>query len=211
MAEFGIIDRGRTRMKRLSIKRISVWMALAVVLTLTCAAVVILAYLREPVYQGHPLSYWVDQLPARTMFFGNASLANSYHYANSFGTAPGGRDRFAEMYERAEMTKKASQAVDHIGEKGLPCLIARLRHRDPAFEIKFIQWATRRGWIKPSIMRGAEFRSEQAATALLMLGDRARGAVPALRVLATDKNPSVRVQARNVLSEIAPQEPKTPH
>lgn len=153
------------------------------------AGVVFAIWPREPYYEGKPLSYWVDRLPAR------------FWARNKFATVG--------LHFYRQTNAVAVAAIDALGPRCLPYLVQRLQSGDPLLinlETKLWVWAGRRNvhlFTAPFIT--ASLKRAQAVTALLQLGDAVKPVVPKLVALAkTDPDPGVRGYAREVLRQVSP-------
>jgi hypothetical protein len=108
---------------------------------------------REPVFEGRPLSNWLD-----------------HHVASSSANPPYGSPGW----------KKADEAIRHIGTNAIPTLLEMIRASDrPAFVIKVMNKARSLGLMR-SMYRYASLRHEEAEYAFKMLGTNAASAVPEL-------------------------------
>ena len=105
---------------------------------------------REPVYLGKPLSRWL-----RT-------------YAPSSSSGRGSRE-----------WSQADDAVRHIGTNGIPILLNMLREKDSKLTLRLFALAQKQHFIKIHFVPAAQ-RNAAASKAFIALGDRAKGAVPAL-------------------------------
>src|SRR5262245_24528257 len=101
---------------------------------------------REPVFEGRPLTSWLD-----------------HHVASSAASPPYGSPGW----------KKADEAIRHIGTNAIPTLLEMIRAKDrPRFLLKLMETARRLGWIR-TINRHASWRHEEAEYAFGMLGTNA--------------------------------------
>lgn len=107
----------------------------------------------EPVYQGRPLSSWLD-----------------HHVASSSARPPYGSPAW----------KEADEAIRHIGTNAVPTLVRMLRAKDkPDFVLKLMDWGRRHG-LPGMQYRRASAQHEEAEYAFEMLGADAVSAVPDL-------------------------------
>ncbi len=104
----------------------------------------------EPVYQGKPLSVWLQ------------AYTNPDNLANP---------------ERAIQT--TTDALSHIGTNAIPTLLRMLRARDSAEVLMLVDLASKQRFIKIHYV-SAPLRNHRAAMAFRVLGAKARDAVPAL-------------------------------
>jgi hypothetical protein len=156
---------------------------------------------KEPFYAGRPLSFWIDQLPARLVMTNGNSEAFPESYA-TLAEAEADQDRVL----RADAD--ARTAVRKLGSQCLPVLLRWLDTRsDSKLSCLAVRWGLRLHLLKPSsrAARGAAEVRGQALTGILVLGDSARVAVPELLVLARSKDPGVKLAARHALEQLAPE------
>jgi hypothetical protein len=160
---------------------------------------------REPHYQGRPLSYWLDRLPEYTQSpFADAA-------ADYLGVCPT-VSRTGQRVSRKEMVM-AVKALDASGGQSLPMLVRRL-------DSKITRQAT---WLFQARLAARKFGlcsmvtlppppaiasmicRNQAAFAIVDLGDRSKPILPAVATLAkNDSDPAVRASALEVLRRLAP-------
>jgi hypothetical protein len=108
---------------------------------------------REPVFEGRPLTSWLD-----------------HHVASSAASPP----------YNSPGWKKADQALRSIGTNAIPTLLAMIRAKDPApVVLKLLQVAGRYRWTGINY-RYALTRNEEAEYAFEVLGTNAVGAVSEL-------------------------------
>ena len=147
---------------------------------------------REPRYDGKPLSYWLDQLPATLLW---TNVPYSILTTNSYKQFSASRDA-------------ANKAVDVLGPDNLPKLVERLRTRDTSvthLRRELHTAAIRCGFRKPSWQIDTSwFRRGQAVYALCRLGNRARPIIPQVAELAKhDRDPGVQRDALQVLRRLS--------
>ena len=104
----------------------------------------------EPVYLGKPLSLWLRV------------------YAPSSSSGRGSRE-----------WSQADDALRHMGTNGIPILLNMLREQDSKITIRLVTLAQKQHFIKIHFAPAAE-RNAAASKAFIALGDKAKGAVPAL-------------------------------
>jgi len=75
--------------------------------------------------------------------------------------------------------KEADEAVRHIGTNALPVLLRLISAKDSALELRLVALARKQRLIKIHFVPAAQ-RNIQASRAFIVLGDTAKGAVPAL-------------------------------
>lgn len=163
------------------------------VATVVVAGVAFAVWPREARYDGKPLSYWLDQLPATLMW---TNVPYSILTTNSYKQFLSSRDA-------------ANKAVDALGPDNLPKLVERLRTRDTSitrlrhalhatavrFGVCKLSWQIDTSW----------FRRGQAVYALCRLGNRARPIIPELVGLAKhNPDPGVQRDALEVLRHLSP-------
>lgn len=108
---------------------------------------------REPVFEGRPLTSWLD-----------------HHVASSAASPPYGSPGW----------KKADEVIRHIGTNAIPILLEMIRAKDrPPFVLKLMETA-RRFALAQMKYRHAMLRHEEAEYAFRMLGTNAVSAVPEL-------------------------------
>ena len=98
---------------------------------------------RELVYEGRPLSYWLDQLP-ETMITppGGSSQSTLQHGTLLFDV----KSRTLYQLKREDDTNKARLAVAAVGARCLPVLLQRLQTKNTSFtdfEESLSRWVVR--------------------------------------------------------------------
>lgn len=156
---------------------------------------------REPTYEGKPISYWFDQLPAtyvvpggqlQVAYLGDASKTIS--------------DPEAEREEAMKRAQTARKAVATLGTNCLDVLVERLAGESP-IKTRAKYWGLRWRVLKPvrsgPSSRLPHERSAQALTALLDLNTRAQPVAPELVKLARHPDPAVRAVALRALQSVS--------
>jgi len=159
---------------------------------------------KEPVYAGQPLSFWIDQLPARLVMTNGSSEA----YPGDYATLAEAQADQARVLRAATDARKA---VRHLGSQCLPVLLRRLNTRSNSHAVSVaVGWGLKLHLLKPSsrVVRSAAEIRGQALTGILELGQEASSAVPELVVLVRSKDPEVKLAARYALETLAPEELK---
>jgi hypothetical protein len=105
---------------------------------------------REPVYQGKPLSAWLQT-------YNPASPSN----------------------RGSPAWKATDDALSHIGTNAIPFLLKSLRARDSSLKLRLVAWAQKQHLIKIHFVPAAE-RNIQASRAFIVLGNTAKDATPDL-------------------------------
>lgn len=119
---------------------------------------------REPVYEGRPLSVWLD-----------------HHVPSSAARPPFGSPGW----------KEADDAIRHIGTSGIPTLLQMLRAKDRPPWVRKLMEIARRFGLRRLQYRYAMDLHEEAEYAFEMLGDTAVSAVPELiRIYEQNLSPS---------------------
>jgi len=172
--------------------------------SLLTIALVVAFSSNEPSYAGKPLSFWIDQLPARlVMTNGYSELLPAVYTTLAEAKADEARLLRAET--------EARKGVKTLGRLCLPTLIRRLRTKnDSTLSTRLVGWGLRIKLLKLSsrAARSAALIRGQALTALLELGPDASSVIPDLLVLAASKDPGVRAAAGHALERLAPDELK---
>jgi hypothetical protein len=177
-------------------RRKSVW-AVAV-LTLVTIGVWQAAFAsREPRYQNHPFSYWLDRLPGYHDGEGWGSTVPDFIYADVQGDESAVRARITEV------DRKSRTAVEMVGTNGLEVLLIRLRSRETPVKRFLHKWRNRFDILGSARVLCAEERRGQAIEAFYVLGNRARAAIPNLLRMTQDADPLTRSAARFALDGVA--------
>lgn len=177
------------------------WWILGFVLLALIAAVIVAINLspKEPVFEGKPESFWVDQLPA--------SLVSS--------TWTGGRTRLKHYRSSSEAERKARGVLERAGTNALPYLAEGLSSRDSLVERLAVKLSYRhpyrlalvqRIWKPPfPWLTSADVRRGQALTAILDCHFDKNEVVPALRRILKGDNAQAVECAKWALREIDPE------
>jgi HEAT repeat protein len=132
---------------------------------------------REPIVDGKPLDFWLDQY--RDCITG------------------GGEDRVSKQ-------AKAEEAIRHLGTNAIPQLLAMLRERDVGLGDKLLELLQKQSLIRIRY-KPAWVRNNEAADGFEILGADAREAVPALiEIYERPQSPSSQVSAAAALAGIGP-------
>ena len=154
---------------------------------------------REPIYHGKPFSYWLDQIPCTVTGPGFASRMYPHAYRTT-----------AELEAHAQADRdnanEGLQAVTRIGSKCLPMLLRRMKSQDSQLKLLFVRWSTRLHLTAPQHFPSADTMRGQALTAILKLDSEAKPLLPALILLAQDKDSKIRLAARHAVRELSPQD-----
>ena len=154
-----------------------VYIALAVVLVLLAGVIAWqVLRLREPVYQGKTLLYWLMQ-HAKT-------------------SEPPNQDRAAR--EAAEV------AIRHFGTNGLPTLLAWAGRKDAPFKKKMLTLLSEEMRAKLQPLSASDFHAA-ASYGFGVLRSIAKPAVPGLIKLLNDTDPNIRSGAAFCLCRIGPE------
>jgi hypothetical protein len=154
-------------------KRVQI--ALAVVLVALVAAIAWQAMrLREPVYQGKPLSVWLRQ----------------YRFTHVEG-------------DGGELGKQTETAIRQIGTNAIPIYLGIITTRESALKLKLKALVPKR-WLARFPMRSVYDFRFLGAYGLMALGAEAKPAVPVLIALLNDSNPDVRETAVFTLRSLGP-------
>lgn len=161
----------------------------------------------EPMFEGKPLSYWLDQLPSTDIGTDGRSETISlpaYDQVDINGVA--------DTAQIKENLKKANEALSALGTNHLHLLVERLQAKDSAVAIKMWQLGDRLGIADYTEYQYAEFRRGQALSAFQYLGARAAPVVPQLLELTSAENTNIRLLAWSALERVSPEEfRKRPH
>jgi hypothetical protein len=156
---------------------------------------------REPTYEGKPMSYWFDQLPATEVVRGG-QLQIAYLGDASKTTS----DSEAEREKVIKRAQTARKAVVALGTNCLDALVERLAGEFP-IKTRAKYWGLRLRVLKPvrsgPSSRLPDERRAQALTALLDLNTRAQPIAPELMRLARHPDPTVRAVALRALQAVS--------
>ncbi len=114
----------------------------------------------EPVYEGKPLSYWLE----------------------GYNRSPGQSQAKTEPNRN-----QASEAVRNIGTNAIPFLLQMLQQRDSPLKDKFMQFARKKHFLKTPYVSTMD-RNSRAQAAFMELSFRAKDATPQL-IKIFDDNP----------------------
>lgn len=155
-------------------KRVNI--ALAVLLLAVVGAIVwwVLS-LREPVYQGKRLTFWLDQ----------------YH-TNHWSAGRGG-----------ELDKEAETAIRQIGTNAIPIYLRIITTQESPLKLKLLALLPKRLLVNPQPRRLYDYRF-LGAYGLIALGSGAKPAIPALIALLTDNDGDIRYAAVFTLRSLGP-------
>ena len=173
---------------------------------LTIALIVAFSH-SEPSYAGKPLSFWIDQLPARLV------MTNSYaeSYPAAYATIAEAKADEARLLRASAEARKAVKA---LGRQCLPSLMHRLNTRDDSvLSGRLVGWGLKLKLLKLTsrAARSAAQIRGQALTGLFELGPDASPAIPDLLALAKSRDPGIRAAACHALERLAPDELKRVH
>ena len=153
--------------------------AVIVIVVAVMAALFVLAlWPHEASYQGHSLSWWLEQS-------GTATKNNPFQSEDDPGTV----------------------AIRKMGTNALPTLIQLIRSRDSSFKQLVMRWSARQSLIKFHFVP-LEERRFRATFGYKALGTMARSHIPALsKILTNDPVPGARAQAAFALGFIGRDDP----
>src|SRR5437870_9613787 len=129
---------------------------------------------REPVYQGRPLSAWLEDLDY-------------------------GRPSF-----RREAVGQAEAAVRQIGTNAVPFLVGMMRCKDSPFRKKMIALCSKQSFIKFPFRPPADTLQWRGALGIYSLGPVGKAAIPELINLLTNQHTWIRGRAAMALGKIGP-------
>lgn len=155
----------------------------------------------EPMYEGKPFSYWLDQLPITML----QSVGESRMFPATFPPGSTSAQLIAVQQRYFSSYEMAVRAVDKVGEKNLPMLAERLRYKESRLKSSIQFYAWKLHILRPPSRIDGQERG-QALTALMQLGSRARPIAPQLVTMANDRDPDIRAAARHALYRVAPDE-----
>jgi len=134
---------------------------------------------REPIYQGKPLSAWLEQ------------------YRLSFSTL------FASPNSQARL--EAENAIRQIGTNGLPLLLRLISARDPPLTKQLLAHLPKPWLTRLQLQRRAWQDHQRGLAGFFILGPLATPAVPALVTLVNDPDPDARATAVSALVQFGPE------
>jgi hypothetical protein len=165
------------------------------------AAMICFLSRREPNYEGKPMSYWFDQLPAT--YVESGGQAQVAYLGDASRTRSDPEAEREEVFKRAQTARKA---VASLGTNCLDTLVDRLTGEFP-IKTRARHWGLRLHVLKPvrygPSQRPPHDRRAQALTALLDLNTRAQPIAPDLIQLAHHPDPSVRAVALRALQSVS--------
>lgn len=168
----------------------------------------------EPRYQGHQLSYWLEELHPTIITINHETLGwTSLIFRNAAAAGAWGEIE----KKRHQQEERASQVLKNAGPECFPILLASLTapvSRGPSLSHRlktaFRHWTFRRHLVDSMPERDdeeVEVRRGQALTAIVLLGPRAAPLIPELSAIsAQEREDSVTRAASFALYEIAPGE-----
>jgi hypothetical protein len=148
-----------------------------------------------PSYKGKPLGYWLNQLPM-TVLYSDGGVSQIF---GGYATA---QEADAERERLARVVPEAQKAVDTLGTNCLHTLVARLASTDSSAKLLLQSWTVRLHLLDPRRIVPADRRREQALTALLRLGGRAKPVVPDLLLLTKSDSAQIRAAALYALRSV---------
>lgn len=151
----------------------------------------------QPVYQGKPLTYWLDWLPA-TVDTGNG---HARLWPEAVPTDPAQQQAFLDRLN--DLSAKARIALDKSGTNGMPLLLKRLQARESGGD-RMIQRL--KNWMKLRWPESKEVRRWKAVTALMELRDSfdLSPIVPQLIQMSQSSDPQVKKAALFLLRYVKP-------
>jgi len=155
----------------------------------------------ETQFENRPLAYWLRELPLTVPTssddgFGYMELAS----ATINGISCGASD--------SEETRYAAKAVRELGSKTLPILLKDLKRRDSGAKVFLAKLSRRIGYEPQWLVFPADARRGQAVTAFRILGEKARGAQPALERLAVSSDPNIQAASILILRGLSTNRPQ---
>ncbi len=157
--------------------------------------------------RGHPLSYYVDRLPA-TWTTGDRGHSFYPPFINVQNLTQ--QEQAEQMAVIVQQAKEASSAVERIGSKGFPWLLEQIGQEVPVTQ----QWLSKSPpWIQNQLLKldirvsptPAYLKRWQSVTAIRKIY-RTRADVtpilPGLLILATNSDPDIKLAARFLIGQI---------
>ena len=129
---------------------------------------------REPVYQGRPLSAWLEDLDY-------------------------GRPSF-----RREAVPLAEEAVRRMGSNAVPFLVGMMRCKDSPFRKKMVALCSKQSFIKFNFRPAADTLQWRGALGIYVLGPAGKAAIPELINLLSNQHTWIRGRAAMALGKIGP-------
>jgi len=160
---------------------------------------------REPYYKGKPFSYWLARVPCTYVAPRGASIR---FLPAMISMAPylSPAENEAALEESKVQADQAMRAVNLVGGKCLPFLVAQLQSKDSPAKIWLIHWAAKIHLVAPSWFPPADIKRGQALTAIIEQGYSAKPIFNDLAILARDKDPAIRAAAKYALERLRPEE-----
>ncbi|MDB6064411.1 MAG: hypothetical protein JWR26_619 [Pedosphaera sp.] len=172
------------------------WMLAVACIALTCLVFALCIPPRQPSYNGHPLSYWLNELPISYAIEPSTSRGMGMWLTKFERMDMGGRHYGSQN----EKPNDSISAIRQIGTKGLPFIISRIkRHQSP---IKgWIQRCALKLGIKRALFAEPDIEVErgQALTALLALPTLPPDVVAELSKLSKSNTNSIGLSASYVI------------
>jgi hypothetical protein len=189
--------------RRLMRSQVRKRLTVIILVTVFCLAVATFSFLssREPTYEGRPISYWLDQLPA-TYLESGGQLNVSYLGDVSRKAS----DSEAERERIFKDAQTARKAVAAFGTNYLDALVKRIAGESP-IKSRLRYWGLRLQILKPVPYgpneRHPNDRRAQALTALLDLRAQAKPIAPKLAALTRHQDLAVRAIALRALQSVS--------
>ncbi|MHB8524362.1 MAG: hypothetical protein ACYDH9_26880 [Limisphaerales bacterium] len=189
------------------------WILALVVLALIATLVVVVNLPpKEPLYEGKPEGFWVDQLPASLLLNGGRGVTRMI--PKGYRSHRNTWEADVDLDQVAQMQRKARRILEQAGTNGLAYLMERLTSREYFFERMFVKRSSRhpfwssvyqRIWKPPVLgLTSAEIRRAQALTAIVdCYSDKNEVVPPLLKILKGD-NPDAVEYAKWALRKIDP-------
>jgi hypothetical protein len=132
----------------------------------------------EPVYQGKPLSFWLQGYDS-------------------------GRYNFTQIFRPSPTFTEADEALGQIGAKAIPILLQMLQERDSGWNVMIARLLRRQ--LLVNIKFSTSPRNMTALSAFSVLGPEASNAVPRLiKIFKTDPSPFLQQAVPVILGYIGP-------
>jgi HEAT repeat protein len=138
-----------------------------------------LSRLSEPVYQGKPLSAWLEQ-----------------YYA---------ADRSDVYPANGRASLEAKSAISQIGTNCLPTLLRLISTRDSPLTKQLLAHLPKPWLTRLQLQQRTWHDHQRGLIGFFLLGPMAKPAVPALVALVSDRDPGVRATAVSVLVQFGPE------
>jgi hypothetical protein len=176
------------------------WLAVLLGVAFLVGGWVWLAPPREPICEGKPLSYWLQDDDRRVVVGSGPIL----YYRTRASPDRNPRKTGSPWTDYVRLTNEACQAINRTGAQAVPTLLRMLRANDSSLKMKLLQLAAKQSIIKIQFTP-AEVLHRRAQTGFFVLGAAASNAVPDLIQLC-DRNlsPSRRLGAVDALGCIGP-------